>query len=151
MTFSRQLLLAVAGLLWTPLAWSQGTLGALLDAGAKPVSPAQFKQELVLRTIGGQTFAGGSIETMYLSNGTLVGSGDAGVIALPRKSVLTFEGEWSIDASGRICSSLRQSAGGVTAVLPPRCQFWFKLGDKYFLSDSDTDRSAKVLSRTIKQ
>ena len=36
-------------------------------------------------------------------------------------------------------------------VLPPRCQFSFKLGDKYFLSDSDTDRSAKVLSRTIKQ
>ncbi len=37
------------------------------------------------------------------------------------------------------------------AYLPPRCQYWFKLGDKYFLSDSDSDRSAKVLSRTVKQ
>jgi hypothetical protein len=34
--------------------------------------------------------------------------------------------------------------------LPPRCQYWFKLGDVYFLADSDTDRRAKVLRRTLK-
>ena len=54
----------------------------------------------------------------------------------------------------RVCE-FQPSRGAVLAEavghLPPRCQFWFKLGDTYFLSDSDTDRSAKVLSRTIKQ
>ncbi len=34
--------------------------------------------------------------------------------------------------------------------LPPRCQFWFKRGDQYFLSDSDSDRSARVLHRSVK-
>ena len=40
---------------------------------------------------------------------------------------------------------------GTRVVLPTRCQYWFKLGDKYFFADSDTDRSARSWSRTIKQ
>ena len=36
------------------------------------------------------------------------------------------------------------------AVLAPRCQFWFQLGDTYYLSDSDSDRYAKVLPRKLK-
>lgn len=35
--------------------------------------------------------------------------------------------------------------------LPARCQVWFKYADQYFLSDSDSDRSARVLRRTLKQ
>jgi hypothetical protein len=34
--------------------------------------------------------------------------------------------------------------------LPLRCQVWFKNDGQYFLSDSDWDRSAKVLKRTLK-
>ena len=43
--------------------------------------------------------------------------------------------------------------GGSTSgtSLPSNCMDWFKSGDTYFISDSDDDRSAKVLSRTIKQ
>ena len=40
---------------------------------------------------------------------------------------------------------------GAIAVLSQRCQVWFKLGDVYFISDSDWDRRTKVLSRTLKQ
>jgi hypothetical protein len=36
-------------------------------------------------------------------------------------------------------------------VFAPRCQVWFKHGEQYFLSDSDTDRRARVLLRTVKQ
>jgi hypothetical protein len=56
-------------------------------------------------------------------------------------------GEWKVDESGNICSSMR--IGSV--VLAPRCQVWFKHGEQYFLSDSDTDRRARVLLRTVKQ
>jgi len=38
---------------------------------------------------------------------------------------------------------------GVT--LPPRCQFWFKHDRQYFVSDSDSDRSVRVLRRAPKQ
>ena len=43
------------------------------------------------------------------------------------------------------------TASTPSVALPMRCQYWFKLDDKYFFADSDPDRSAKVLSRTIKQ
>ena len=53
----------------------------------------------------------------------------------------------------RIGGGGASAAGGVgtSVLLPKRCQYWFKLGTQYFFADSDTDRSAKVLSRTIKQ
>ncbi len=42
--------------------------------------------------------------------------------------------------------------GAVSGVaLPGRCQVWFKYGNQYFISDSDSDRSARVLRRTLKQ
>lgn len=34
--------------------------------------------------------------------------------------------------------------------LAPRCQFWFKLGDTYYVSDSDSDRYTKILPRKLK-
>jgi hypothetical protein len=33
--------------------------------------------------------------------------------------------------------------------LPQRCQFWFKLGETYYLAESDSDRHARVLRRTL--
>jgi hypothetical protein len=44
----------------------------------------------------------------------------------------------------------RLGTPAASATLPRRCQYWFKVGDRYFLSDSDTDRQARVFARTIK-
>ncbi|HTP98364.1 MAG TPA: hypothetical protein VMN56_03500 [Casimicrobiaceae bacterium] len=137
--------------MWTPFALAQSTLGALLDAGAKRVSVAQFKDELVQRIISGPTATGGTLELIYATNGTIAGAG------LARAQQVTppagVRGEWTTDEVGRICTIMRISGTAATlpVELPPRCQYWFKFDNKYFLSDSDTDRSAKVLSRTIKQ
>lgn len=153
--FSRGLLPALVVLLWTSPAWSQATLGALLDAGAKPLSPAEFKQELVQRTIVGISPAGGTLEVMYASNGTLHGIGSSPYVvspSSPNPNMLPISGAWTVDEMGRICTSMQINPGaGRGLVLPTRCQFWFKSGSQYFFADSDTDRSAKVLSRTIKQ
>ena len=46
---------------------------------------------------------------------------------------------------------VQASGSPVGTFLPFRCQFWFKYKEQYFLSDSDTDRQARVLVRTIKQ
>jgi hypothetical protein len=35
--------------------------------------------------------------------------------------------------------------------LPARCQYWYSLDGRYYQSDSDFDRSARVLLRTIKR
>ena len=140
--------LGFALLLWAPLAIAQNNLGELLDAGGKLLSEEEFRQELVQRMLVGPTATGGNIALMYVSNGTVQGNGALSIQSANMLAELT--GEWKIDDSGKVCTSMR--VGGTNgAALPYRCQFWFKHNGKYFLSDSDTDRQARVLLRTIKQ
>jgi hypothetical protein len=144
--------------LWAALATAQNNLGALLDAGATRLSAEDFRKQLVQRAIVGPTPAGLMLELIYTVNGIVEGSGTLAMGASTPSSRARVSGEWKIDENARICTSMKFSyVGGGSSIigagggyLPPRCQYWYKLGDKYFLSDSDTDRSAKVLSRTIK-
>ena len=151
MKFETRILLSMAALLWVPYAIAQATLGTLLDAGARPLSPAEFKEELVQRMIVGPTLTGGNLELMYVTNGTIEGQGL--LRFQPTTPPGPVRGEWKADDLGRICTSIIVSGTASTpgVQLPARCQYWFKLGTRYFFSDSDTDSSAKVLSRTIKQ
>jgi len=85
---------------------------------------------------------------IYVANGSIQG------VAQPRERypwVSTISGNWTIDDAEKICATMEILSGnaGVT-LLPKRCQFWFKLGPDYFISDSDSDRRAKVLRRTVK-
>ena len=61
----RVVLSMVALLVGTLRARAERRLGALLDAGAMPLSPRAFKEELVLRMIAGPTPTGGKLEVMY--------------------------------------------------------------------------------------
>jgi hypothetical protein len=147
--------------LLAPLAAAQENLGALLDAGARKLSAEEFQQEVVQRAVVGPSGTGGSIEVVYTGNGIVQGIGTLPNVSPTRGWVhsVQISGLWTIDESERVCTSMRLSLSGGGAAggaalgtyLPPRCQFWLKLSDKYFLSDSDSDRSAKVLSRTLKQ
>ena len=60
-------------------------------------------------------------------------AGGSRIRAPPGLGPGTLDGEWRIDTEGRICSSMRINRMSAT-VLAPRCQFWFKLGDTYYLS-----------------
>jgi hypothetical protein len=125
----------------------QSTLGPLLDAGAKKLTVEEFKAELVQRSLVGPSGTGIQFEVMYTSSGMINGVSrmdDVGR-AMNFKSV---EGEWRTDTEGRICSTMRIPTNAI--VLAPRCQFWFKLGDTYYLSDSDSDRYTKILPRKLK-
>ncbi|HZI82701.1 MAG TPA: hypothetical protein VFF44_02245 [Casimicrobiaceae bacterium] len=141
-------------MLWLPLAMAQSNLGELLDAGAKRLSPDEFKEQVVQRVIVGPSATGGSLQVIYQPNGLMQGTGTAkGTILQPA----TIFGEWTIDDNGRICASMQSSGGGgggygtQGVTLPRRCQTWFKLDSDYFISDSDSDRYARVLRRTMKQ
>jgi len=136
-------------------AWAQSNLGELLDQGAKKLSAHEFRVEVVQQIVVGPTATGGTLEIMYTPNGMIQGTGTAPIFQRPMTTTSTVNGEWTIDDQDRICASMRIiMSGGASPsssfVLPPRCQFWFKLGDVYFPSDSDSDRRAKVLSRTLK-
>jgi hypothetical protein len=146
--------LTFAALLHVPLAVAQSNLGELLDAGAKKLSPEEFKQEVVQRVIVGPMTPGTSMEVMYARTGVIQGMGSA----QGRSAISPLSGTWTTDDHGRICTTMRidnpagLQMGTVTGTsLPPRCQYWYKHDERYFLSDSDSDRSMRVLRRTIKR
>ena len=150
-----KLSLGLALLLWTQVGVAQSNLGELLDAGAKRLSAEEFRQEVVQRTMQGPTPTGGAMEIMYVSNGSVQGSGTPPNAFSAGGPWAQFDGTWTTDADERVCASMRIASGpgGYGSILgtslPNRCQFWFKLGDRYFFSDSDTDRRARLLSRTF--
>jgi hypothetical protein len=153
-TLPTKLRLGFALWLCTPICIAQSNLGELLDAGGRMLSPEEFKLELVQRVVVGPTPTGGTLEVIYASNGSVQGKGsNPSYVALQRfRDDATIAGEWRIDDKGRVCTNMRMSAApGNVLILAPRCQSWFKYDQKYFLSDSDWDRSAKVLPRTVKQ
>jgi hypothetical protein len=147
---SPRLLFGIVLLLCAPLAMAQNNLGELLDAGATRLSPEAFKEEVVQRVIVGRTTIGGNIEVMYAQSGEIAGLGSYTADSPTRLAAIS--GEWKLDDNGRVCTAMRiSSAPGGGTLLSPRCQFWFKHNGQYFISDYDSDRSARVLRRTLKQ
>ena len=53
----------------------------------------------------------------------------------------------TIDPAGMVCDTVNVRG----TPFPTRCQAWFRLGNEFYVADSDSDRRAKVLRRTIKQ
>jgi hypothetical protein len=153
MRTARVVVLGFAALVDAHAALAQATLGDLIDAGAKRVSASEFREDVVQRVVAGVTPLGGRIELMYARDGGIQGTGQVGAYDSKVSPYSGLDGEWIVETGDRICTTMRLSAGTTARaiVLPRRCQYWFKLDTRYFLADSDTDRSAKVLVRTIKQ
>ncbi len=137
------------------IAVAQSNVGELLDAGAKRVSAQEFRDQVVQRNLVGDTATGGAIEIMYSASGSVQGQG-ADKAYGARSLAGSINGAWMIDDDERICTEMAMmSVTGVSGatgnlVLPRRCQYWFKLDGKYFISDSDWDRRAKVLRREVR-
>ena len=149
MRLPTKLALGFALLSWDPLAAAQSNLGELLDAGAKQLSIVEFKQEVVQRVIVGPTPSGqGNLELMYANNGEIQG---LGIYPPTFGSPQPIRGEWTTDDNGSVCTSMQIGGAAPILALPRRCQFWFKYGEQYFFSDSDSDRHARVIRRDVKK
>lgn len=145
-----------------PLQSEFDNLGQLLAAGGKLVSPQQFKDEVVQRVSVGILASGATVEVIHTTSGTVAGSllyggdrqfntvGSQSGRGLGTPQNWPVSGTWTIDDSERICVTLQIYNSQSSSILPKRCQFWFKLGDRYYVSDSDEDRSAKLLVRVFK-
>lgn len=152
MPITSKMPLAIALFLWaaaaagqnqvlTPEAPLPNRLGELLDAGAKKLSAKDFRQELLTRTLYSSK-GPRNTAILYAENGKVVGTSRSGGF-----TVENIDGSWAVGANETICSTYR--FGNV--VFPQRCVFWYKLGEMYFFSDSDSDRSASVERRTLRQ
>lgn len=132
-------------------------LGQLLEAGGKLMRPPEFREEVAQRLVVGALPSGGVIEVMYTSSGSVAGSLVTGGAFNASSPGITapqnwpVSGSWTSDDSDRICASMRIFTSQQTSIIPNRCQFWFKFSGRYYVSDSDEDRSAKLLVRLMKQ
>ena len=162
MLMTTKLLPVLTLLLWGLPAAAQSNLGELLDKGAVRLSAEEFKEEVAQHVLVGRTpTAEGTLEIVYGAGGQLAGIGktqDGNALSMS----MPIGGEWAIDDSGRICTTMwigsgssigSTAAGGLVQmlILPRRCQVWFKYADAYFASDSDSDRHARVLRRVLKK
>jgi hypothetical protein len=73
----------------------------------------------------------------YKSDGTYSGSGSSG------GSNYGFFGTWAVEADGQGCSVPGNGQNRGTKV----CGYWFKAADQYFVSPSNSDRTAAVFKR----
>ena len=152
MSLSPRPSLSLALLLYVSAAVAQSNLGELLDSGAKKLSPEQFKDEIVQRIVVGPSPTGVTFEVMYAESGNIAGTSGSNVVGVNR--IFPVSGAWSLDDSGRVCSEFNLftfTGPNQGTLLPKRCQSWFKLSGVYFVADSDSDRQARVLRRTLKE
>jgi hypothetical protein len=142
----RVLVGAVASqLLSAALVHAQTTLGDLTQAGAQRLSPQRFDEEVVQRTLRGRLDTGMLVEMLYATSGQLQGVGRAG----PAEWSVQVLGSWSAGDNGTICTRMTLDGPTIRAMLPRRCEYWFRLDERYFVSSSATDPRARVAVRTI--
>jgi hypothetical protein len=124
--------------LTTHNAFAQTTLGELQDAGGKQMSKDEVVAAVSGNTIVGTGVNGAINRVAYKSDGTYSGSGSSG------GNNYGFFGTWSVEADGQGCSVLGNGQNRGTKV----CGYWFKASDQYFVSPSNSDRTAAVFKRT---
>ena len=140
----------LAPMLCASVASAQTNLGELLDAGATKMSTEEFRRDLVGRSLVGSGPGGRNVlEFVYLDTGEIQGVGANTMMsgAFAPNVQYGVRGSWKGDGPAQICSSML--IGNVA--LPARCEYWYSLDGRYYQSNSDFDRSARVLLRTIKR
>ncbi len=130
------------------IAAAQNNLGEVLDAGGKRVYAEEFKRDVVGRPVIGAAATGFTFEMIYTQGGEIRGVASNDMMSgRGAPNVLHgISGSWRSDNGDRICASMVVQ----TTVLPTRCQYWYRIDERYFISDSDSDRSMRVLRRTLK-
>jgi hypothetical protein len=150
LTRAARLLLGFAVLSAGTHAFAQTRLGELLDAGAKPVSAEEFQKEVVQLPLYGPLDSGVNMEMVYTSSGALEGAGAPGRFGYVAET-FQVRGTWKIGDKDAVCAALVLEGPTIRANYPPRCRFWFKLDDRYYVSDSASDRRARVLVRSVRR
>ena len=126
-------------------ALAQTNLGELLDMGGKKLSKQEAVATLSGANSSGETPAGAVVQSDYKEDGTYAGS----YTSPQNKRNGSTYGKWTVDDTGKVCidGTLR-----LYEVQPQKgCVFYFKNGDQYYISTSDSNRAALVSKRAIKK
>jgi hypothetical protein len=145
MTFRSLIAIFVFVGLTSASALAQTNLGELLDMGGKKLSKQEAVDSLSGATASGETRDGAVFQTDYKADGTYAGSF---VSPQNKRNGSTF-GKWTVDDSGKVCIDGEVRIYQVYA--QKSCVFYFKGGDQYYASESDSNRAAPISKRAIKK
>ena len=126
-------------------ALAQSSLGELIDMGGKKLSKEEVVAALSGANVSGEARDGALFQSDYKADGTYAGS----IVAAQTKRNGSTYGKWTVADTGKVCvdGSIR-----LYEVSPQKgCAFYFKNGDQYYISPSDSDRGAFVSKRAIKK
>lgn len=126
-------------------AWGQESLGDVLDKSGRLLSVEELKAELVAHWISWQS-PNGMLEISVRPND---GGNLQGQVRSIRGACTDFTGTWKLGNAGRFCMAATYRCGSSNNSFDT-CPYWFKAGDEYWSSPSDSDRLAKVLKRSVK-
>ena len=136
----RSLLLAALTLA-APHAFAQ-TLGEILDKGAKKLTPEAFRSEIVGKALTGPGQQAGAVTDVTFGADVVTGIGGRAGAPNP------YRGPWKVAPSGEVCADITFEVNRVSRT---SCNYWFKLGDIYYISASDTDRATPAYERAPKK
>jgi hypothetical protein len=145
MTFRFLAAMAVSLGLTSAPALAQNNLGELFDMGGKKLSKQEAVATLSGANVSGENAQGALLQVDYKEDGTYSGS----FTSPQNKRNGSSYGKWTVDDTGKVCidGTIRlydvQSQKG--------CVFYFKNGDQYYISTSDSDRGVLVSKRAIKK
>jgi hypothetical protein len=141
--------LVVAAVIAPSGAIAQTTVGDILDDGAKRLSGEDFRQEVLQRPLQATLDPSITAEIVYTAKGSVEGAGSAGRARFGAEWSVDVRGGWTIDGDEKICTRIVLDGPTIRANYPPRCQYWFRHRDRFYVSPSK-DRHARVLPRTPK-
>lgn len=126
---------------------AQSALGEIQDKGARKLGKDEVVRLLRGATVRGINASGSEISIDYKADWTIIGA------VLPDRSkgsgaASGIYGTWVVEDSGRLCVDATKVIENQTQ---QACGFYFKLGNQYFVSPSDSDGKARLLKRTIER
>lgn len=133
------LLLTLCG---TPV-YAQGTLGEILDKGAVRLSQEEVTSLMAGATASGETASGNRFEAHFNEDGSLSGT-------MQRlRETYGYGGTWKVDDDGRTCQETRSytKVAGTSSF----CQYFFRLGSEYFVSESPSAKDASIRQRHFRR
>lgn len=112
------------------------TLGEVIARGGQKMTTEQIRQTIVGRTFARTNQQGGTLKLHLKSDDTLTGwannwMGSVGVT-----------GVWRGDADGKMCADFSHTDQNIQK--RSMCAYYFRLGDRFFATDSNHDSSSPV-------
>lgn len=117
------------------------TLGEVIARGGQKMTTSQIRQTIVGRTFTRTNQQGGTLKLHLKSDDTLSGWANSWM------GSVGLTGAWRGDPDGKMCADFYYT--DQNRQTRSMCSYYFRIGDRFFATDSDHDPSSPVRTWTL--